>query len=96
MNKFFCILGLLSVVACSSNPYKLTKKAQKIKVVNSKPRSCEVVGRVFGEADTGDVGSATNVAVNNAASKGADTVYVNESVQNGASIKVIATAYICK
>lgn len=97
MNKFLMvILSLAFVASCSSNPYRLTEGGKKVELKLNRPKNCEVIGRVSGESEDGEFEAAKNVARNNAADKGADTLFINDQVQNGAQVKVLGTAYKCR
>ncbi len=91
----FLLLSLF-LASCSSNPYKLTDDGRKVEIKLNRPKDCEVIGRVSGESSDGEFEAAKNMARNQAASKGADALYINDQVQNGAVVKVLGTAYKCR
>lgn len=82
------------VVACSSGE-KLTEKAKDIEVHQTKPTQCRVVGKVEGVNEAGSKELALNNALNQAAEKGANGLFVNQEVPNGSKMTVYATAYQC-
>jgi hypothetical protein len=55
-----------------------------------------VVGKVVGENDQGSVDLARNHARNLGAKLGANGLFIDQEVPNGASVKVYATAYQCE
>jgi hypothetical protein len=92
--KYLVLLSL--VVACSSGPAeKLTDKAKEIEVHQTKPTQCQVVGKVEGVNMQGSKELALNHALNQAAEKGANGLFVNQEVPNGNKFTVYATAYDC-
>lgn len=95
-NVYSLGLSLFILASCSSNPYKLTEEGKKVELKSNRPKNCEVIGRVSGESKDGEFEAAKNVARNNAAEKGADSLFINDQVQNGAIVKVLGTAYKCR
>lgn len=91
--KFLILISL--VVACSSRSEKLSEKAKDIEVHNLKPTQCRVIGKVEGMNEQGSKELALNDALNQAAEKGANGLFVNQEVPNGNKISVYATAYDC-
>lgn len=90
--KYLVLMAL--VVACSSGE-KLTEKAKDIEVHQTKPTQCRVVGKVEGVNEQGSKELALNNALNKAAEKGANGLFVNQEVPNGSKMTVYATAYDC-
>lgn len=90
--KYLVLLSL--VVACSSGE-KLTEKAKDIEVHQTKPTQCRVLGKVEGVNEQGSKELALNNALNQAAEKGANGLFVNQEVPNGNKMTVYATAYEC-
>lgn len=89
-------LTLMFLVACASDPSEqLSEKAQEIEVHQTRPTQCRVVGKVEGVNLQGSKELALNHALNQAANKGANGVFVNQEVPNGNKMTVYATAYIC-
>lgn len=90
---------LVVITSCSSNPYKLTSEALKVEVLKRKPRSnsdCVVVAKVKGHHPEGSSELAENMARNEAASEGANSLFIEDTIANGKERKVEATAYNCK
>ncbi len=83
------------VVACSSRSEKLSDKAKDIEIHQVKPAQCRVMGKVEGKNQQGSKELALNDALNQAADKGANGLFVNQEVPNGNQISVFATAYDC-
>ncbi len=83
------------VVACSSRSEKLSDKAKDIEVHQVKPTQCRVIGKVEGTNEQGSKELALNDALNQAADKGANGLFVNQEVPNGNKMSVFATAYEC-
>ncbi|MFL5785749.1 MAG: hypothetical protein ACJ76H_14120 [Bacteriovoracaceae bacterium] len=92
--KYVVLISLALVVACSSGE-KLTDKAKEIEVYDTKPTQCRVVGKVEGVNAEGSKDLALNNALNQAAEKGANGLFVNQEVPNGNKMTVYATAYQC-
>lgn len=90
--KYLVLMAL--VVACSSSE-KLSEKAKDIEVHQTKPTQCRVVGKVEGVNEAGSKELALNNALNQAAEKGANGLFVNQEVPNGSKMTVYATAYQC-
>lgn len=91
--KSLIVLALL--VACSSRSEKLSEKAKDIEVHQTRPTQCRVIGKVEGVNTQGSKELALNDALNQAADKGANGLFVNEEVPNGNKMTVYATAYDC-
>ncbi len=91
--KYLIMISL--VVACSSRSEKLSDKAKDIEVHQTKPAQCRVVGKVEGLNEQGSKELALNDALNKAAEKGANGLFVNQEVPNGNKMTVYATAYEC-
>lgn len=91
--KYIVVLSL--VAACSSRPEMLSEKAKDIEVHQVKPAQCRVVGKVEGVNDQGSKELALNDALNQAADKGANGLFVDQEVPNGKKMMVYATAYDC-
>jgi membrane-bound ClpP family serine protease len=92
--KYLVLISLL--MACSSPSVKLTEKAKEIEVHDTKPTQCRVIAKVEGTTDEGSRELALNRALNEAAEKGANALFINQEVPNGNKIDVYATAYDCK
>lgn len=91
--KYLIMLSL--VAACSSRSEKLSDKAKEIEVHQTKPSQCRVIGKVEGMNGQGSKELALNDALNQAALKGANGLFVNQEVPNGNKMSVYATAYDC-
>lgn len=91
--KYLFLMSFL--VACSSKSEKLSDKAKDIEVHQTKPTQCRVIGKVEGVNEAGSKELALNDALNQAAEKGANGLFVNQEVPNGNKISVYATAYDC-
>ena len=92
--KYLILISL--VVACStSRPEKLSENAKEIEVHQTKPAQCHVIGKVEGVNEQGSKELALNDALNQAADKGANGLFVNQEVPNGNKMSVYATAYEC-
>lgn len=91
--KYLLMLSL--VVACSSRSEKLSDKAKEIEVHQTKPTQCRVAGKVEGHNEQGSKELALNDALNQAADKDANGLFVNQEVPNGNKVTVYATAYDC-
>lgn len=92
--KYLVLMSL--AVACASGPSeKLSEKARDIEVHQTKPTQCQVVGKVEGVNMQGSKELALNDALNQAADKGANGLFVNQEVPNGNKMTVYATAYDC-
>ncbi len=91
--KYLILISL--VVACSSRSEKLSDKAKDIEVHQTKPTQCRVIGKVEGVNEQGSKELALNDALNQAADKGANGLFVNQEVANGNKMSVYATAYEC-
>ena len=91
--KYLILISL--VVACSSRSEKLSDKAKDIEVHQTKPAQCRVIGKVEGMNEQGSKELALNDALNQAADKGANGLFVNQEVPNGNKMSVFATAYDC-
>ena len=91
--KYLLLMSL--VMACSSRSEMLSEKAKDIEVHNLKPTQCRVIGKVEGMNEQGSKELALNDALNQAAEKGANGLFVNQEVPNGNKISVYATAYDC-
>ena len=91
--KYVLLMSL--VVACSSRSEKLSDKAKDIEVHQTKPTQCRVVGKVEGVNEQGSKELALNDALNQAAEKGANGLFVDQEVPNGSKKTVYATAYDC-
>ncbi len=89
------LLSLFVLAACSSNPYVLSEDGRKVKLVDTKPKKCELLGQVTGKNNIGSVESARNNALNLAGEMGANKLYIKEEVNNGKNWDVIAMAYRC-
>lgn len=94
--KFIAILLLLIVASsCGVSKKKLTKKGMDVKILDRKGSGCSTVDKVVGENDMKSEELATNHARNLAGKSGANAIVVDEIVDNGAEVRVHATAYRC-
>jgi hypothetical protein len=91
--KYLILISL--IIACSSRSEKLSEKARDIEVHQTKPTQCRVIGKVEGLNEQGSKELALNDALNQAADKGANGLFVNQEVPNGNKMTVYATAYDC-
>lgn len=91
--KYLILISL--VVGCGSRSEKLSDKAKEIEVHQTKPSQCRVIGKVEGMNEQGSKELALNDALNQAAEKGANGLFVNQEVPNGNKMSVYATAYDC-
>ncbi len=91
--KYLIMISL--VVACSSRSEQLSDKAKDIEVHQTKPTQCRVIAKVEGLNEQGSKELALNDALNQAAEKGANGLFVNQEVPNGNKISIFATAYDC-
>jgi hypothetical protein len=90
------IFALAFLAACASSG-KLSEAAKEMQLFPNKPGAeCSVVGKVVGENDQGSVDLARNHARNLGAKLGANGLFIDQEVPNGASVKVYATAYQCE
>ena len=86
----------LIVIGCTVSKTKLSSKGQAIDVLENKPgKDCFVVAKVIGENEDGSVELARNHARNLAGKLDADSIFIDQEVPNGNSVKVFATAYTC-
>ncbi len=92
MKNLFLLTILLG---CSQAPVQLSKEAESVEVLVNKPQGCKTVGKFIGEDNTGSKELALNSVLNQAASKGATSVHVNQEVPNGKSMVVHGTGYKC-
>jgi hypothetical protein len=92
------LLPLLTLLtACSAGQTKLSDEAKELQLFPNKPGSeCAVVGKVVGENGQGSVDLARNHARNLAAKLGANGMFIDQEVPNGAKMRVFATAYQCE
>jgi len=92
LSLFFLLLG------CSSDPYKLNEKAQKVKVLKRKPKrgnsDCIVIDK-FNSKHENSSDLAMNKARNWVADKDGDSVYFDDIIKNGKKREVVAVAYKC-
>lgn len=96
MTKLFTSLLLITLVtACSSFKTKLTSDGRNVKVVDKKPKSCEPVGKVEGTNDEGSDDLAIVHARNLAGDEDADTMFIDDQIEQGKMRRILATAYIC-
>ncbi len=96
MSKYLILLSLTLLVSCASDPYKLTDKSREVEVLKRAPKDdCEVVTKVIGTHSKGSTELARNMARNKAASKGADSIFIEDEISNGSNREVVATAYKC-
>jgi hypothetical protein len=85
------------LIACSAGQTKLSDEAKELQLFPNKPGAeCAVVGKVVGENGQGSVDLARNHARNLAAKLGANGMFIDEEVPNGAKMRVFATAYQCE
>lgn len=93
--KYIAVLLLLTVVSCGVSKKKLTSAGMQVKVLDRKGSGCSTVDKVVGENDMKSEELATNHARNLAGKSGANAIVVDEVVDNGAEVRVHATAYRC-
>lgn len=99
MAKYLILLTFLLISACSSSPYKLTKEGLKVEMLKRKPNrksDCVVVAKVRGSHHDGSDELAENMARNQAAKEGANSLFIEDTIANGKERKVEGTAYNCK
>jgi|GEM_PF-1166464 len=97
--KIFAAVLLIALIqGCASNPNQLTDDGKKVQIMPGKKpmEGCEVVDRFVGENDMSSIQVATNMVRNMAAKKGANYVLIEDEIQNGQKVKVIATGYSCE
>lgn len=98
MKKFFsCVLIVtvsFFVVSCASNV--LSEKGKKVEVITKAQDGCTAVGKIVGKHKDGILELAKNMARNEAADLGANSIVFNEEITNGKERVVNATAYICE
>ncbi len=92
--KYLIFISFL--VACSSRSEQLSEKAKEIEVHKTRPAQCRVIGKVEGKNGQGSKELALNDALNQAAEKGANGLFVNQEVPNGNNVSLYATAYDCE
>ncbi len=91
------IAATLILAACATSRRELTEDGEKVEVYANRPGSeCAVVGKVTGMNDQGSRDLARNHARNLAGKMGANGIFINQEVPNGAKIQVFATAYKCE
>lgn len=96
MTKLFTSLILITLItSCSSFKTKLTNDGRNVKVVDKKPKKCEPVGKVEGTNDAGSEDLAIVHARNLAGKEEADTMYIDDKIEQGKMRRILATAYIC-
>lgn len=96
-NVLVTLVGLTLFASCAVSKTKLTDEGEKVKVLYTKPRKgCNAVAKVTGVNENGVLDLAINHARNLAGEKGANTVVIDDKVNNSKLWKVHATGYICK
>ncbi|EQC44477.1 putative lipoprotein [Bacteriovorax sp. BSW11_IV] len=96
MTKLFTSLILITLFAsCSSIMTKLTSDGKEVKVVDKRPKNCQPVGKVEGLNNDGSEDLAIVHARNLAGKEDADTLYIDDTIEQGKRRRVLATAFIC-
>ena len=98
MSKYLLLLLALGATACASSPYKLSKEALEVEMLKRKPSrnsDCVVMAKVAGTHPEGSSELAENMARNQAADEGADSLFIEDTIANGKERKVEGTAYKC-
>jgi hypothetical protein len=90
------LILLMMVAACGHSTGKLSDAGKHVKVLDSKPAKCDVVGKVMGLNKKGSVDLARNEARNQAAKLGGTAIFIEQEIPNGKGRAVHATAYACQ
>lgn len=97
MGKTLVWFLALVLASCSSSSPQLSSAGEQVKVlVNKKASGCKVLEKVVGKNEQGSQDLAENDARNLAGKVKANSIYFDEVVATGATVKVYATAYWCQ
>jgi hypothetical protein len=98
MKYIILIATLTSLTSCSVSKTKLSEEGEKVKVTYTKPnkKKCHAIATAVGENENGILDLAINHAINLVAKEGANTLYINDKVNNSNKWRVHGTGYKCK
>jgi hypothetical protein len=94
MNKFIVLILLSFLISCAG-PSR--NDINTIRIVDKKDlEKCQAIDAVEGVNDKGLESLAIEQAKEKAFKLDANSIFIQDSVANGASIKITGTAYFCK